>query len=204
MEQEPVQGNAGEMMLLGLVEHADRIGKSAQGTQHALAEQIAELARLRQWAADAAVELDKRATARAVALKQQVEAIIKSLEAERAQMQAARVGFERSVAKAIHDAVRQQSGEVERQTAQALAAPLQDIGQAAAQVRQNIKDSNWLYVGGMFFVGLMLGLFAGYYFIIRTQNTMDDRLDRIEQVLPAPAPPVPAQSDPQATDHKGK
>jgi hypothetical protein len=50
----------------------------------------------------------------------------------------------------------------------------------------------------------MIGLFTGYTFVIRTQNTMDDRLDRIEQFLSAPPQPVPAAPDPHASAHKGK
>jgi len=36
----------------GLIEQADRTGKSAQGTQRALAEQIEELGELGEWAED--------------------------------------------------------------------------------------------------------------------------------------------------------
>jgi hypothetical protein len=48
------------------------------------------------------------------------------------------------------------------------------------------------------------GLLFGYFFVLRTQNTMDDRLDRIEQSLSAPAQSVPASPDPHVLVHKGK
>jgi hypothetical protein len=76
--------------------------------------------------------------------------------------------------------------------------------QAAGQVRQNIKDSNWLFTASVFLLGVIGGLLFGYFFIIRTQNTMDDRLDRIEQFLSAPAQPVPAAPDPHTPTHRGK
>ena len=193
MEQEPNQSSAGEMMIVGLIDHADRIGKSAQSTQHALTEQIQELAQLQQWTVNAAVDLQKRA-----------DAAIQKLEAERAQLQSTRAGLERSAVQAIHDAVRQQSGTIERQVVQALAAPLRDIQQGAGQVRQNIKDSNWLFIACIFVAGVMIGLFAGYTLVIRTQNTMDDRLNRIEQFLSAPAQPVPAAPDPHTPTHRRK
>lgn len=62
MEQQP-ESRAGEMMVFGLIEQADRMGKSAQGTQRALAEQIEELGELQEWAEGAAQELQKRADA---------------------------------------------------------------------------------------------------------------------------------------------
>ena len=63
MEQESNQGSAGEMMILGLIDHADRLGRSAQSTQSALTEQIQELAQLQQWTVNAASELQKQADA---------------------------------------------------------------------------------------------------------------------------------------------
>ena len=60
MEQKQVEGSAGEMMILGLIDHADRLGKSAQSTQPALTEQIQELAQLQQWTVNAALDLQNR------------------------------------------------------------------------------------------------------------------------------------------------
>ena len=82
MGQEPNQGSAGEMMVFGLIEQADRLGKSAQGTQQALSEQIQELGQLQQWAVNAALELQKRA-----------DAAVQKLEAERARIHGKRVIF---------------------------------------------------------------------------------------------------------------
>jgi hypothetical protein len=90
MGQQPVEGSAGEMMIVGLIDHADRIGKSAQSAQHALTEQIQELSQLQQWAANAALDLQKR-----------TDAAIQKLEAERAQWQNARTGIERNAVQAI-------------------------------------------------------------------------------------------------------
>jgi hypothetical protein len=126
------------------------------------------------------------------------------LEAERGRLQSTQVNLESNAVQAIHDAVRKQSGEIERQTVNALAAPFSDIQQAAAQVRQNIKDSNWLFIGSVSLLGVVGGLLFGYFFVMRTQNTMDDRLDRIEQSLSAPAQSVPASPDPHVPAHKGK
>jgi hypothetical protein len=40
MEQQQPESSAGEMMVFGLIEQADRMGKSAQGTQRALTERF--------------------------------------------------------------------------------------------------------------------------------------------------------------------
>lgn len=172
MGQQPGEGSAGEMMIVGLIDHADRIGKSAQSTQQALSEQINELAQLQQWTVNAALELQKR-----------TDAAIQKLEAERGQWQGVRTGLERSAAQAMHSAVQQQGEGIGRQVEQALATPLSEIQHAAAQVRQNIKDSKWLFVTSVFALGLLAGLLSGYFFVISTQNAMNDRLDRIEQNL---------------------
>jgi hypothetical protein len=193
MEQEPTESSAGEMMVFGLIEQADRIGKSAQGTQRALTEQIQELAQLQEWTVKAAQELQKRA-----------DAAIKSLEAERVQWQGARVGLERNAVQAIHDAVRKQSGDIERQTVQAFAAPLQQIQQAAGYVRQNMKEVSWLMISLMFSAGLVVGLLLAYWPMRSSQNNMQEQLNRIEQYLAAQQPPTPAASDVHAPAHKGK
>jgi hypothetical protein len=195
MEQQQPESNAGEMMVFGLIEQADRMGKSAQGTQRALAEQIEELGEIQEWAEGAAQELQKRA-----------DAAIKSLEAERALWQGARVNLERNAVQAIHDAVRKQSGDIERQTVQAFAEPLQEIKQAAGYVRQNIKEVKWLTISLMVSVGLALGLMLGYWPMRSSQNNMQEQLNRVEQYLVAqqPAQPAPAPPDPHAPAHKGK
>ncbi|WP_263386034.1 hypothetical protein, partial [Granulicella arctica] len=97
-----------------------------------------------------------------------------------------------------------QSGGIGRQVEEALARPLRDIQHAAAQVRQNLKDSKWLFITSVFLLGAVGGLLIGYFFVIRTQNAMDDRLDRIEQFFSTPAQPVPVAPEPQPPAHKGK
>lgn len=101
MEQEPNQGSAGEMMILGLIDHADCLGKSAQSTQHALTEQIQELAQLQQWTVNAALELQKQA-----------DAAVKKLEAERVRLQGTQATLQTNAVQALHDAVRLQAGDI--------------------------------------------------------------------------------------------
>lgn len=193
MEQEPTESSAGEMMVFGLIEQADRMGKSAQGTQRALTEQIQELAQLQEWTVNAAQELQKRA-----------DAAIKSLEAERVQWQGARVNLERNAAQAIHDAVRKQSGDIERQTVQAFAEPLHTMKQAAGYVRQHMKEIKWLTISVIFAGGLILGMLLGYWPMRSSQNAMQEQLNRIEQYLATQQIPAPAATDVHAPTHKGK
>jgi DNA repair exonuclease SbcCD ATPase subunit len=194
MEQQP-ESSAGEMMVFGLIEQADRMGKSAQGTQRALTEQIQELAQLQEWTVKAAIELQKRA-----------DASIQKLEAERAQLQAARTNLERHAVQAIQGAVAQQSAEIERQIVRAFAAPLRDIQQAAAQVRQNIKEASWLTIGLVFAGGMLLGFMVGYWPLHSSQANMQEQLNRIEQYLVArqPTASTPTAPDAHAPVHKGK
>jgi hypothetical protein len=193
MAEEANQGSAGEMMILGLIDHADRLGKSAQGTQRALSEQIQELAQLQQWAVNAALEIQKQAGV-----------AIKGLETERGRIQGSQTNLERNAMQAIHDAVEKQSGKIGRQVESALATPLHEIKQAAGQVMQNVKEANRLAMGFVFLLGMVGGLLFGYLAVMRTQSRMDDRLDRIEQFLSTPAQPVSAAPNPPAPAHKGK
>lgn len=194
MAEQQGAGSAGEMMVFGLIEQADRIGKSALATQQDLAEQIQHLGQVQEWAVKAAVELQKQAAT-----------AIKNLEAERAQLQASRIGFERNAVQAIQNAVHQQSAEIERQTSQALASPLRDIGQAAAQVRQNIKEISWLMYALLLAGGVVIGLALGWLPFRSSLNHLQEQQDRIEQYLATQqqqAAPVTPES-PHAP-HKGK
>ena len=195
MEQQQRESNAGEMMVFGLIEQADRMGKSAQGTQSALTEQIAELKQLQAWAVQAAIDLQKHA-----------DTAIKSLEAARARLQGTQMNLERNAVQAIHDAVRKQSSDIERQTVQAFAAPLRDIHEAAGYVRQNIKDVKWLTICLMFFAGLVIGLMLGYWPLRSSQNNLEDQLNRVEQSLAAQQQPAlaPTASDVNAQTHRKK
>ncbi len=194
MEQQP-EGNAGDSMMFGLIEQADRMGKSAQSTQRALVAQIEELRQVQAWAESAALELQKQAGT-----------AIKNLETERVKLQNARTGFQENATAAIHEAVRLQSGDIRYQTTQAFAEPLRDIQQAAAQVRQNVKETSWLMVCLLFAGGLIAGFLLSYWPMKSKLNDMQEQLSRIEQSQtasqsssPAPAPDV---SNPH--DHKGK
>ncbi len=193
-QQQPGSG-VGEAMMFGLIEQAEQMRQSAQSTQRALVEQIKELGEVQEWAEGTAQELQKRA-----------DAAIKSLEAERVQWQGARVNLERNAVQAIHDAVRKQSGDIERQTVQAFAAPLQEIQQAADHVRQNVRDSNWMLYVAMLLIGVVLGLFAGYLPMRGSVKALEEHVTLIDQYLAARQPPVPAPAVPDmhAPAHKGK
>lgn len=196
MEQQQQPGSGvGEAMMFGLIEQAEQMRQSAQSTQRALVEQIKELGEIQEWAEGTAQELQNRA-----------DAAIKSLEAERVQWQGARVNLERNAVQAIHDAVRKQSGDIERQTVQAFAAPLQEIKQAAGYVRQNMKETSWLMIGLMLSAGLVIGLLLGYWPLRSGQNDMQEQLNRIEQYLSAQQSPAPTPAAPnvRAPTRKGK
>ena len=204
MEQEPVAGSAGEAMAFGLINQANVLSKSARETQQALADQIEELTQLKQWAANAAVELQKRAEGSAVALKREAQAVVKSLEAERSQLHGVQTNLAINAMQAIQDAVGRQSDKIEQQVRSALAQPLHDIQESAAQVRQNIKDTNWMMFSLVFSMGIAFGLFGGYSMVMRTQNKMNDRLGGIEQFVSAPAQTIPAAPGQPASARKGK
>ena len=58
--------------------------------------------------------------------------LVKRLEAERVRLQGTQATLQTNAVQPIHDAVRLQGGDIRRQAVNALAAPLQDIQQAAA------------------------------------------------------------------------
>jgi hypothetical protein len=198
-EQEPEQqqpgSRLGDSMMFGLIEHTEKIEEAMAETQRVLTQRIEELGQLQNWAVQASVELQKRA-----------DAAIKSLEAERVKLQGTQMNLERNAVQAIHDAVRLQSGDIERQTVQAFAVPLQEMKQAAGYVRQNMKEVSWLLIGLMVSLGMALGLMLGYWPMRTSQNNMQEQLNRIEQYLVAQKPPAPtpAAPDVHAPAHKGK
>ena len=102
---------------------------------------------MQAWAVQAAVDLQKRA-----------DAAIKSLQAERSRLQGTQMNLERYAVQAIHDAVRLQSGNIDQQTVQAFAAPLQENKQATGSVRQSLKEVSWFLIGLIVSIGLALGL----------------------------------------------
>lgn len=205
MEQQP-EGNAGDSMMFGLIEQADRIGKSAQNTQRALVAQIEELRQVQEWAEGAALELHKRAESAILEVQKQAGTAIKNLEAERVRVQASQTNLERNAVQAIHDAVEKQSSRIERQIVQALAEPLRDIQRAAAQVRQNVKEMKWFMVCLVFAGGLIAGFLLSYWPIKSKINDMQEQLSRTERsqtALQSPAP-VLTPAMPNLHDHKGK
>lgn len=196
MEEQPQSGSrVGDSMMFGLIEHAERIEESMAETQRVLAERIKELTQVKAWAVQASVDLQKRA-----------DTAIKNLETERSKLQQASVSLDQNAQWAIREAVRSQSGDIERQTVQAFAAPLHDIQQAAAQVRQNVKEMKWFTIALMVATGLILGLMLGYWPMRSSQNNMQEQVNRIEQYLAAqqPAAPAPVAPDPHASTRKGK
>ena len=160
-----------------------------------MAEQIQHLGQVQEWAVKAAVELQKQAAA-----------AIKNLEAERAQLQASRTGLERNAVQAIQNAVRSQTAEIERHTTQALATPLHAIGQAAAQVRQNVRDATWMVYVGMLLIGTVLGLFAGYLPMRSSVKALEEHVNQIDSYLAAQQPQAaPVTPEPSHTpNHKAK
>ena len=193
MEQEPRPQSASETMTFGLMEYADRMSGSIESTHALLTEQIDQLRQLQQWTIASVQALQKRA-----------EGTLQGMEAERVRLQGTQLSLERNAVQALHVAVEKQSDKINQQVEQSMAGTLHDIQQAGAQVGQNVKESKWLLSAGVFFAGVAIGLFAAYFYIIRTQNTIDDRLDRIEQYLSAPVQPAPAVPEPHAQAHKGK
>ncbi len=116
------------------------------------------------------------------------------------------MNLERNAVQAIHDAVEKQSGIIERQTVNALAAPIAQMQQAAGYVRQNMKEVSWLVLSLVFAGGLIAGLMFGYWPLRSSQNNIQEQLNRIEQYQAAQQPSVPAQAapEPHAPGHKGK
>jgi hypothetical protein len=198
-EQQPEQqqpgSRLGDSMMFGLIEHTEKIEEAMAETQRVLTQRIEDLGQLQNWAVQAAVDLQKRA-----------DAAIKNLEAERKRLQGTQTNLEQNAVQAIHNAIRLQSGDIERQTVSALATPLAQIQQAAGYVRQNMKEVSWLVMGLLFAGGLIVGLMFGYWPLRSSQNNIQEQLNRIEQYLAAQQPPAPAPTAPDvhASAHKGK
>jgi hypothetical protein len=165
-----------------------------------LTEQIGNLQELQRWTIASVQGVQQRADAAI----QRLDAERQKLEAERIKLQGTQSLLQTNTVQAIHDAVEKQSGKIGRQVENALATTLHDIKQAASQVIQNVKEANRLAMGIVFLLGMAGGLMVGYIAVMRTQNAMDDRLDRIEQFLSTPAQTVPVTPNPPAPPHKGK
>jgi hypothetical protein len=207
MEQEKPESNAGETMVYGLIDQADRIGKTALATQRALTEQIQELAQVQAWAVEAAVDLQNRANA-----------AIKSLETERAKLaddraklQAIGPTIEQGAVSAMRETLREQAGQIKyamkTEVSGVFAESLRDIQAGAGHVRKNVKETSWLMIGLVLIGGLVIGFLFAYWPLKSSQNTMQEQLNRIQQTLDAQQSPgsVPAATDTHTPDHhKGK
>lgn len=195
MEQQQPGSGVGEAMMFGLIEQAEQMRQSAQETQRALTERIAELGQLQNWTVEAVVELQKQA-----------DAAIKSLGAERVALGTIRPTVASYAAKAMHEAIAAQSGEIGTLTRQALSQTLQDIGQAAGQVQQNVKETRWLTISLFVALGVMVGLALGYLPLRSDMNALTEHVNQIDGYLAAQqqqaAPPTPDAS--HASAHKGK
>ena len=96
--------------------------------------------------------------------------------------------------------------EIGRQVTQAMAAPLGNIGQAAARVRQNVRETSWLLLIIVLTFGIILGLLFGWWPMRSRISSLEEQGDRIEQYLAAQqaqaAPTAPAP--PRAPAHRAK
>ncbi len=88
-----------------------------------------------------------------------------------------------------------------------MAVPLDQIKQAAAQVRQNISEISWLVRSLILAAGIVIGLALGWLPFRSSLNHLQEQQDRIEQYLAtqqqqqaAPVTPEPSH----APAHKGK
>ena len=196
MAEQQVAGSAGEMMVFGLIEQADRIGKSALATQQDLTEQIQHLGQLQEWAVKAAVELQKQAAA-----------AIKNLEGERARLQGVGPTLQQNAAWAMRASIREHRDKIETQISAGMAVPLDQIKQAAAQVRQNISEISWLVRSLILAAGIVIGLALGWLPFRSSLNHLQEQEDRSEPYLAtqqqqqaAPVTPEPSH----APAHKGK
>lgn len=194
--------NAGELMVFGLIEQADRLSKSASLTQATLGKQIEELVSME---------------ARVKTAVQSIHVAIKSLESERVKMEAERtklqaVGptLEQNATWAMRETLREQAGQIKyemrSEVREALVQPLQDIEHGAGHVRQNVKDTKLLTTAIVFLIGCMLGLGLGYVPVRRSIVNLEEHVTAIDQALgaqqqaaaAAAANPAPLQ------DHKKK
>lgn len=183
--------SAGEVMVLALIDQADRLGKSAKLTQQELGKQIGELV---------AMEAHIKA---AVA---SIHAAVKNLEGERNQLKAMRPELEQSAAWAMREALREHRDDIKTEISAGMTAPLSHIQQAADHVRQNFKETKWLTITSYILLGTVLGLFAGYLPMRGSVKALEEHVMLIDHYLAAQQPP-PAVATPapaSTPSHKGK
>ena len=179
MEEEQGQG-AGEMMVFGLIEQADRIGKSALATQRELAAQIQQLSQVQAG----------------------IQTAIQELAAERVALGTMRPTLAGYAAKAMREAIAAESGDIKILTKHSLSQPLLDIEQAASHVRQNVRETRWLTISLYVVLGMALGLAAGYLPLRSDVNRLVEHVNQIDGYLAAQQPqPAPAPA-PQPSGKK--
>ena len=195
-EQQQPGSRLGDSMMFGLIEHTERVEETMAETQRVLTQRIQELAQVQEWAVNAAVELQKQAAT-----------AIKNLESERVRLQGVGPTLQQNAAWAMRESIREHSDKIETQISAGMAVPLDQIKQAAAQVRQNISEISWLVRSLILAAGIVIGLALGWLPFRSSLNHLQEQEDRIEQYLAtqqqqqaAPVTPEPAH----APAHKGK
>lgn len=193
--------SAGELMVFGLVDQADRLAKSAKATQEMLAERIEDLA-----------DMEEQVTA---AVKS-IHGAVKSLEAERVKLEAERgklaavsPTLQQNAVWAIKETLREQGGqigiEIRREVRDTLREPLEDIRKGAGHVRQNVRETKWFFAAAYVLFGLTMGALVSYWplhsSIVRLQVEVSDMAVRL--AAPQPPPAVIAGSG-SAQDHRRK
>ena len=150
---------------------------------------------MQEWAVKAGVELQKQAAA-----------AIKNLEGERARLQGVGPTLQQNAAWAMQESFREHSDKIEAQISAGMAVPLDQIKQAAAQVRQNVREANWVMYVGMLLIGTVLGLFVGYLPMRSSVKALEEHVNQIDSRLAAQQPQVnPAAPESAHTpNRKGK
>ena len=168
--------SAGELMVFGLVDQADRLAKSAIATQEMLAERIEDLA-----------DMETKVTAAV----QSIHAAVKNLEAERAKLAGERTKLtavsptlEQNAVWAIKETLREQGGqigvEIRREVRDTLVEPLEDIRKGAVHVRQNVQNTRWVVALAVLLFGILLGFGAGQYRVRTGQSHLETQMDTIQ------------------------
>ena len=193
--------NAGELMVFGLIEQADRLAKSASLTQATLGKQIEELVSME---------------ARVKTAVQSIHVAVKSLEGERVKMEAERKNLaavsptlQQNAVWAIKETLREQGGqigvEIRREVREALVEPLKEIKAGAGHVRKNVQESKWLISAVVLLFGILLGFGAGQYRVRTGQSRLETQIDGIQGNIDAIEGYLQRQDDQKkAGAHTGK